>query len=622
VTDTTSVERRGAQAKVAAIEPALWRQMANADSAADLAQAWLALLCPSIEGATRGLVALTGAKSGNFDAAAYWPEGASRPQTLVEVATAALRERRGLASGDPELHIGDPGGAHVAYPILLGAEVLGVAAVSLRGSRPEDIRAAMRQLQWGAAWFREVSLKSRAGEQARLLDRSRGALDLLGDALGHRSFSAAAMALVTGMAARAQCSRVSLGVRGRKAVKVRAISNSAQFGRKMSLVALIGAAMDEAVDQRCVLLHPAPEDLIAATKANEALARAQEDAQVLTIPLLAADKFVGAVTFERPRDQPFNRDTVELLELAVAVVGPVLEEKRRNDRWLIVKIGESLAEQLGRLIGPGHYVRKLVGAALVAGALFFSIANGVYRVDADAQVEGRIRRAVVAPYDGFIKDALARAGDTVAKGQALASLDDSDLVLERLKAVTERDQRTHEYDKALAAREPAAINIIRTQIAQADAQIKLIDEQISRIKLTAPLAGLVVSGDLSQLIGTAVQRGQVLFEIAPLNSYRVNLDVDEREIGQVAVGQTGELIVSALPNQPLAFKIAKITPIAEARNGRNLFRVEGEIEGDASRLRPGMEGVGKIDVGTRKLAWIWAHPLLNWARLTLWRWSR
>jgi hypothetical protein len=39
-------------------------------------------------------------------------------------------------------------------------------------------------------------------------------------------------------------------------------------------------------------------------------------------------------------------------------------------------------------------------------------------------------------------------------------------------------------------------------------------------------------------------------------------------------------------------------------------------------LRPGMEGVGKIDVGTRKLAWIWAHPLLNWARLAMWRWSR
>ncbi len=131
-----------------------------------------------------------------------------------------------------------------------------------------------------------------------------------------------------------------------------------------------------------------------------------------------------------------------------------------------------------------------------------------------------------------------------------------------------------------------------------------------------------MSGDLSQLIGTSVQRGQVLFEVSPVNAFRVNLDVDEREIGQIEVGQRGELVVTALPNQSLPFVVNKITPIAEARAGKNVFRVEGEVEGDSNRLRPGMEGVGKIDIGPRKLAWIWTHPLTNWARVWFWRWMR
>ena len=38
------------------------------------------------------------------------------------------------------------------------------------------------------------------------------------------------------------------------------------------------------------------------------------------------------------------------------------------------------------------------------------------------------------------------------------------------------------------------------------------------------------------------------------------------------------------------------------------------------RLRPGMEGVGKIDIDERKLVWIWTHSFTDWVRLWLWSW--
>ena len=44
------------------------------------------------------------------------------------------------------------------------------------------------------------------------------------------------------------------------------------------------------------------------------------------------------------------------------------------------------------------------------------------------------------------------------------------------------------------------------------------------------------------------------------------------------------------------------------------------MDGGVGRLRPGMEGVGKVLVGERPLLWIWAHPLLDWLRLGWWRW--
>jgi RND family efflux transporter MFP subunit len=245
-----------------------------------------------------------------------------------------------------------------------------------------------------------------------------------------------------------------------------------------------------------------------------------------------------------------------------------------------------------------------------------------YEVDSDAEIEGLVRRAVVAPYDGFIKDSRARPGDAVKQGQVLAELEDRDLLLERLKWVTERQQRLYEYDKALAAREPAVGNVAKAQVDQADAQIKLVDAELARIQLRAPIDGQIVSGDLSQLIGTSVQRGQVLFEVAPLDVYRIVLDVDERDIETVKPGETGRLVVTALPNLRIPFVIEKITPIAEVRGGRNTFRVEGRLSENPSDLRPGMQGVGKIEIGRRNIAWIWLHPLLDSARIWAWRWSR
>jgi hypothetical protein len=58
-----------------------------------------------------------------------------------------------------------------------------------------------------------------------------------------------------------------------------------------------------------------------------------------------------------------------------------------------------------------------------------------------------------------------------------------------------------------------------------------------------------------------------------------------------------------------------------AKEGRNYFRVEARLTTPPSdRLRPAMEGVGKIAVDQRSLVWIWTHEVLDEARLKLWAW--
>jgi hypothetical protein len=86
------------------------------------------------------------------------------------------------------------------------------------------------------------------------------------------------------------------------------------------------------------------------------------------------------------------------------------------------------------------------------------------------------------------------------------------------------------------------------------------------------------------------------------------------------VGQRGQLRLASTPFDPVPFTVEKIVPVATAREGRNFFRVDARLAHAPERLRPGMEGVAKIDVDRRLLAAIWTRSALDWARLTLWTW--
>ena len=70
----------------------------------------------------------------------------------------------------------------------------------------------------------------------------------------------------------------------------------------------------------------------------------------------------------------------------------------------------------------------------------------------------------------------------------------------------------------------------------------------------------------------------------------------------------------------LALTIEAITPVTVAEDGRNVFRVEASLPSGSERLRPGMEGVAKISVDQRRLAWIWTHRIVDWFRLWTWTW--
>ena len=585
----------------------------------DVIQSWLDLQCQLLVGSQRAIVLLGDPGAGPVLPAATWPDVAAPTPGLSNAAASALQQRRIVVRAkDSAPEAARQEGDIVAVPILREQELVGVVAVELTG-RPEiEQQAAAKTLARNTVWLELLMRNKPAADDSPAL----AVVDLVAQCVEHTHFEAAANSSLTRLATRLGCERVSLGfVRGSH-VEVKTMSGTAVLNPIMRLTRAIGVAMDEAIGQDTTLVYPSNDNKsFFTTRCHEELAKMSGCGAVCTIPVTRDDTLVGAATFEHEGGQAWNETTIKLCETVISLIGPILYEKHLHDRWIGAKLWAALHQQLSKFVTAGHWMFKAGTVALAGGVAFLAMADGEYRVTAEAVLEGTVQRIVVAPIDGFIKEANARAGDIVQEGQVLARLDDKDLKLLVHERTSEQAQLRREYRQAMSELDSTRVNILKAQLDQAAARLALTIQDLERTRATSPMDGVIISGDLSQSLGIPVARGDTLFEIAPLDSYRVMLKVDERDVRLLNPGQTGQLALIGFPDEYLPFAIERVTPVATATEGRNFFAVEAQLEHHPQRLRPGMEGIGKIDIGQRRLIWIWSHNLVDWFRLLAWTWA-
>lgn len=577
-----------------------------------LAQSWLSRQCKLINGAAQGVVLIGASDDGRFSNVACWPADSDVSPALLAAAQKTIKQRQGIIETGKNPESGSPV-TSVTHPLIIKEQLVGIVAIEIDATSDTHPQEVLQLLKWGSTWLEMLVEQQTTASKQHLATT----LDLVALSLEHEHFQEAAAAVATRLAVQMDCDRASIGFLRGKHMTVRALSHSASHDIKTNLLRDIATAMEEAVDQDTTLVFPGKGHI---ARAHKILAERNGNSVICTLPLVSNAKMIGAITLERHENRPFDSGTVELYEHVAALVGPILDSKRQNDRWILVKLAGSLRRQLRKLFGPRHVALKLGTLSLSALLLFLAIADGQYRATADATLEGSIQRAVVAPIDGFISESGVRAGDIVQEGQLMGSLDDKDLSLEQQQLSSEKARYSREYRSAMADHDRAQVSILSARVAQADAKLKLIDAQLARLQILAPLTGVVVSGDLSQSLDSPVERGDILFEVAPLEAYRLVLQVDERDLAEIRTGQRGHLKLSGIPGEPLKFSVEKITPVAETEEGNNYFRVEAKLHDAPELLRPGMEGIGKIEIGERKQLWIWTHRLVDWMKLWVWSW--
>ena len=526
------------------------------------------------------------------------------PESLPELAARWQKQRSLVQPGAP---------FQVERPTLPGGDLLLATALQMPDGQPGAVGVALapphndrtvQQVMLALGWL-QLAL---AAPQLERAQRATRLLDLQGHVASQRRARSAAQEWIN-----------------RTAVWARDEQPQPRTPFSLMLFELRGGRPHWWVSSDAAWAEKASPSVQAATEVAAQAAIEQLEVRLdhaFAVPLLDGGEPVAVLValFDGAGAVRMPESMAALLRVSASLCEPLLRQWRLAERPLWRHGLDSLRDAWRKLIHPGHLTWKF-GALGVLAALAILLAWPVPdRVTANTTIEGMHRLVVTAPIDGFVGQVLVRPGQRVKRGQLLAKLDDRDLKLEQARYRSEREQASGRLRQAMTDHEAPAIALALAEVQQTEAQLALVETKLARTGLTAQEDGLVVSGDWVQQIGSPVETGKEMFEIASGKGYRVVLQVPDRDIARVRAGQEGVLRLAGQPHSAHRFRVVNVTATAGVQDGVNAFRVEADWLGESPDLSPGMQGVGKIEVGRSNLLTLLTRPSLDWLVLKLWAW--
>lgn len=313
-------------------------------------------------------------------------------------------------------------------------------------------------------------------------------------------------------------------------------------------------------------------------------------------------------------------------------------------------------------------LKKVIIVILIAGtvvALPF-INRAFFGVDAKEVTVAPIAQRVISPSilaSGFlaheeevmlssevigkVSELYVEEGDKVDRGQLLLRVDDRNfqasleqsqaavrlntIDIERQKVRIANLERQHERSRSLHERnmigddefestrnqlDLARIDLLSAQerLAQAEAQLEQVNDQLSKTQILAPIEGVITSLDIkvgeTAIASSTNIPGSSLMTIANPASIYTEVLVDEADVANIQIGQRAEIVAIAYPDQPMQGVVRFIANTAKVAQGRQglSFTVKIDItDANGVELRPGMSC--RAEIFTRQDQRVAAVPL-------------
>lgn len=587
------------------------------------------------------------------DAAGGQPESLEDESEVLSAVRAAGESGSirvfGLENDTKQFYEGARGrGYVVAVPVVaveIGLGLRPVIGLVLDARSEQALQATLAQLEMLAGY----SATHAARRQLQRTREAGAALDLAGQLIASinaaQGYKGAVLQVVNDLSRHLKADRVALGWTRGDTIRVSAISDTEHIDHRLAMVRKLQAAMEECLDQAHAIMYPPPRQDQADEQADPLLARAITHAhrelaaapgapglKVASLPLRRGDENLGVVTIESTGEGVIDVQTIELIQATLDLIAPVIEVRKSDDRPLPVRAKDATIKAGEWIVGPRHTVWKLVSLAVLMLLVTITVVHVPYRVEATMVLRAREQRQIAAPFDGVLKSVPQhiKPGARVNAGDVLFVLDTYQLELQAQRAYASMDQARAEADTARRAGKNDEESQARHRADQARFELDLYEYQIQRATVTAPIKGTIVQGDLAPLVGSTVKLGDALMRVAQLNDMIAVARVDDSDIRlvQEAIRRANQdgpqpssaIATKARPSETFRIRVTDIIPLAQPEEGVNAFEVRADlIDPPATWMRPGMEGIARLDTGKRSIISIGTRRISDTLRLWFWR---
>lgn len=328
-----------------------------------------------------------------------------------------------------------------------------------------------------------------------------------------------------------------------------------------------------------------------------------------------------------------------------------------SDEEAYAKLKAKRAERRRKkLIRRGIAVGVVVAIALIAiiatlvinaqpagtnGPVTDMVTEGTFTTTVEAKGQLKpISSSVVSPsVDGTVDSINVQAGQSVNEGDVLMTIKNDELdrnVAEAQRAVAAAQEDLANAQKALASAQATpttdvdgasaaaagasagyadtnTVSAAQRSLASAQANLDQANAKAAGRTVTAPSSGSIVEHNAK--VGATVTGGMIMGEsdtsggkqcmqIADLSKMKVTVQVGEKDIAKIAVGQSANVTYPAFPDIVSQGTVTAIASVASTDSGSGsggsvTFNVDILIEAPDSRLKPGM--TAEVSVVTEKL---------------------
>jgi membrane fusion protein, multidrug efflux system len=216
-----------------------------------------------------------------------------------------------------------------------------------------------------------------------------------------------------------------------------------------------------------------------------------------------------------------------------------------------------------------------------------------------APIESERKAFVMPKVRGEIRQVLVDEGQRVREGQVLARLDGDQLRLEvalaeATKHKLERDYARNTELQAKGLISAVSIDNLKYELEAAKASWELARLQLSYTEIRSPIKGTItqrldvvkVGNTVTPVGGVIDSADSALFVVEDLDSLILRVNVPERELAKLSVGQVAELSFDAVSGRAFTGEIALVSPYVDAATAT--FGVRIRVTDTGGLLRPGM----------------------------------